>query len=581
MRILLIGGTPAEHAGPSGPTWDGHKDFAASSYGYGIGLLRACALADEEVASRVEIGVRDFPVARTQRALTDGDIEAILAWQPDVVGLSCACWSVHALVETAARLRAAAPRIRLLAGGPAFAGAPAALAHASPALDVIGYGEGETAFVELCRRGFADLGEVPGIVWRSEGRLVENPPPAPVDLAALPSPYLDAGFRPSSEAVLFEPSRGCRYRCAFCGWSTLRGRVRYAPRDRVAAEVAWAVRSGYRAANFCDTAVNHDTGHMRDLVGALLEGDPDRALGMSVFLRHEELDDEQLELLARRPMDEVILGVESANPAALRSCGKRPLSFADFERKLEALGRVGCRVTMSLMSGLPGDTIESFERTLDWAEGLVETMPEVIGSVCCFWLAVLPGTRYEALADKHGFEAAPRGTPYIVRSRDFAPEQLIRVARTLVDRVEHNPRLRCEQVHREAAELTRAEDLVPMLAGGGRPVSPPCAAPARSAPDGERLIRPWAPGQERAGWVLRAAGPGPGETIFRFARASAPSVEVEVRVSARDERRPRPCFSRTARHELSYLGQDARARCGPTLDGLMRAVHALVERNEA
>lgn len=582
MKVALVGGTPFEHAAARGSTWDTRKDFAASSYNYAIGLLKACVLADPEAGRKTTVHLEDFAVTRTQRQLTDAQLEALLASEPDVVGFSCACWNVHLFLSAAAQVRAVRPQTAVVLGGPAARKSPELLLQASASVDVVVSGDGERAFVELCRRELRDPSGIADVAYRDGSRIVVGPTSTTaLDLADLPSPYVTGAFSPHAESLLVEPSRGCRFRCRFCSWSTRNGGVRYAPRSRVASELAWAARHGYPGAGFCDSAINHDTARFRELSEAVLEGDPARALKLSVFLRHEELDPEQLGILRARPFQEIILGIESIHAAALASVGKRPLDPNELERTLGELGETGSRVTLSLMSGLPGDTVRGFEQTLDYVEALQRRMPDVVSGICCFWLAVLPGTRYEADRERFGFETASWGTPYVVRSLDFSESDLRELARILVERTRRNPHLYCEQVHVDVVEAGPGVALDDVLSGTGA-VAPARAARERRGPaeTSASLLAPWASGELRDGWVLTRVEPTGGEVTYVFARHSD-GLEVSVRISPRDAERPRSCFSRTRRHEIYYLGRPPAALAGPALEELLTGVTRLVERNEA
>jgi len=578
MKVVLVGGTPYEHSAARGPSWDARKDFADSSYNYAIGLLKACALADPEASRATTIHLEDFAVKRTQRRFDDAQLHALLAQEPDVVGFSCACWNVHLFLAAAAQVRAERPDTVIVLGGPAARNRPARLLEASPSVDVVVCGDGERAFVELCRRGFDDPSGIADIAFRDGDRILLGPTSkTALDLAELPSPYIDGTFVPRAQSLLIEPSRGCRFRCRFCSWSTRSGGVRYAPPARVAAEVAWATRGGYSGASFCDSAINHDTTRFRELSDAVLEGDPAGALRLSVFLRHEELDAEQLAILRARPFQEIILGLESIHATALAGCGKRPIDAAALERTLAELGATGSRVTLSVMSGLPSDTVRGFEQTLDYVEGLQRRMPDVVDAICCFWLAVLPGTRYEADRESLGFATPSWGTPYILRSRDFSEMDLRQMATILVERTRHNPRLFCEQVHVDVVEASDRE-LEAVLAGDGAGTSETRAVASVAAADAS-LLAPWSVREARDGWVLtRVEGSG-GEITWWFARAAG-GVEVAVRVCPRDVARPQACFSRTRRYEIYYVGQPGPDLAGPALDALLTGVTRLVERNE-
>ncbi|MBI5534490.1 MAG: B12-binding domain-containing radical SAM protein [Deltaproteobacteria bacterium] len=575
MKIVLVAVTPAEHAigTPGAP----NRDFAFSSYNYAIGLLKACALDDPAARQRVEISLRDLPVSRTYDALSPAQLQDILAEEPDVVGLSCYCWSLDVLLDAAAALKKQRPRLVVLAGGPSVSFDATRALSRSDALDIVVRGEGEDAFVELCRRGFARPWEVPNVTCRdAQGQVVGHPDEGIIeDLARLPSPYLTGALQPQAPTLLLEPSRGCRFRCAFCAWSTRRGGMRHASPKRIGAELRWAIDHGYQGVNFCDTAINHDTESLRALCDLLARHDPERKLSLSLFVRHERLDQEQIDLLAGLRCDEIILGFESTNPAALKACGKAPLDRAAFESRLQALQQAGHRVTLSIMSGLPGDTVDGFRATLDYLEGLMARFPECINFVCCFWLAVLPGTRFSAMAQERGFETLQRGTPYLMSSRELGSEELIQMARVLVERVHRNPRFRCEEIHREVAASGRIDQ------AARRPLSvSQVAGHAGTLDEFAALLSPWKAGERRGIWELVdlcAAPAGEGLVTYRF-RAAAGQGEAYVTLSALDP--SRPCFARTRGYNVYYRSEHEVGLAQGSVARLASVVARLITGNE-
>jgi radical SAM superfamily enzyme YgiQ (UPF0313 family) len=581
VKVVLIAGTPAEHAvgapGASG------RDFAFSSYNYAIGLLKACALNDAAASQNVDIALRDLPVARMHDALSTAQLDNILSEQPHVVGLSCYCWSVDLLLDAAATLKQARPGLIVLAGGPSVSFDARAALERAPELDIVVRGEGEAAFVELCRRRFERPWEVPNVVSRDPLGMIREHPEERIaeDLNALPSPYLTGVLAPQTPTLLLEPSRGCRFRCSFCAWSTRQGGIRHASMDKLAQEVRWARAHGYLGLNFCDTAINHDTSTLRALCELLQREDPNRSLSLSVFVRHEQLDQEQIELLASIRCDEIILGIESTNPVALKGCGKAPWAREPFEQRLLALQRPGHRVTLSIMSGLPGDSVQGFRTTLDTLEDLIARMPECINFVCCFWLAVLPGTRFAAMAADHQFQTLKRGTPYLIESRDWSSQDLIQAARILVDRVAHNPRLRCEEIHRAVATSGKIDSAgAPGPRGSLRSQPSRPIQPVDAAEPFTRLLSPWTVGQRRGGWIweqIEVAAAPEGSVSFRFRPVQGVDA---VRVTLSDLDPGRPCFARTQRYNVYYCCDHDAAVPQKSAATLASVVAGLIARNE-
>lgn len=554
MRVVLVAATPAEHAIGSGFKRD-RKDFAFSSYNYAIGLLDACVRADPELRETVDIARRDLPVPRFQTALSDAQLEDILAENPDVVGLSCYCWSLDLFLDAARRLKQSKPGVFVLLGGPSASFGADALLRANPSVDAVARGEAEESFLQLCRAGFREPWRIAGVTARDgEGAIHHDDSAAcDVDISRQPSPYLAGVLRPEAPSLLIEPSRGCRFRCSFCSWSARRGPIRHQPRQRLADELRWATANGYRGASFCDTAVNHDTNRLRELVEVICEADPERKLAFSLFLRLERLDDEQLELLKHVRCEELIIGLESIHEAPLRNVGKPPIDRAALESRLSRLARDGHRVTLSIMSGLPGDTVEGFGATLDYLEEVMQRIPDAINFVCCFWLAVLPGTRFSERSRELGFETIGCGTPYVVRSKDFRPQDLVAMARMIVERADRNPRFRCEEIHREAASIgaVPAPDSATARAPSSQSGPPPSASRL------EMLLSPWTPGQRRGAWIFVGASPpmaGEGIGTFSFRHGSSRFV-LHVNLAARDD--SRACFARTGRHNLYYRSEGA------------------------
>ncbi len=560
MRVVLVAGTPAEHS-IEVPGREGFKDFADQSYNYAIGLLKACAL-EKSGRTDLDIVLHDLPLARTTETLSESQIDAILAMEPDVVGFSCYAWDLHVFVKAAWQLKQRRRSLVTLLGGPSASGQARRLLEAYPFLDIVVRGEGEWPFIALCASGFRNLETIAGISYRTSSGTVEEvgDPGLVPDLTQLPSPYLSGHFTPDSPSLLIEPSRGCKFRCSFCSWSTKGGGLRQAGKERLLAEVQWALKQGYRFVNFCDTAINHDTQVLAEFCDTLNQADPEHRLAYSVFLRQESLDDAQFAILEHMRFDEIILGLESIHPEPLKACGKRPLDIPEFERRLARLGRAGQKVTLSFISGLPGDSVQGFGQTLAYLEDLQSRMPDLVNILCCFWLSVLPGTRFEAKKEEYGFTFLPRGTPYILGSKDTTTQDLVAMSKLLVEYASRNEHFRCEEIHRDAAE--------------GR--FPP-SAQSQGSVGGVRL--PALPGRARQfqGWDLVLAdtqGSGQRLGTYKYQRLGH---TLEVMVERRSD--SKPCFLRTQRLNLYY--HVAGPGPEPTeVPSLVRRLAEVLERGE-
>jgi hypothetical protein len=101
--------------------------------------------------------------------------------------------------------------------------------------------------------------------------------------------------------------------------------------------------------------------------------------------RSEFLDAEMADLFAAVHCT-LQIGLQSAHDAVLKNIS-RSFDPADFEVKILLLHQVGVPYGFDLIYGLPGDSLQGFEASLDFAMGLVPNHLDV------FRLSVLPGTR--------------------------------------------------------------------------------------------------------------------------------------------------------------------------------------------
>jgi len=82
------------------------------------------------------------------------------------------------------------------------------------------------------------------------------------------------------------------------------------------------------------------------------------------------LDKEKLTLMRQLGVNRLSIGLQSADNAELKTLG-RIHSYEEFLKNYETAREVGfCNINVDLMSGIPGQTIESFERTLRTVAGL-------------------------------------------------------------------------------------------------------------------------------------------------------------------------------------------------------------------
>ncbi len=340
----------------------------------------------------------------------------VLLHRPDVVGLGLYVWNQHAARRVAAILKREEPRLLVVGGGPWVSAEAEEFARENPDFDVIVSGDGEAPFAEVVDRALSGTGTacfagIPGTVVRVGDDLVATPR-VKVDPNAYPSPY-QMGLLDIRYSVRMTVRRGCGMRCRYCNWGG--GFSVPLSRERLAQDIAWAVRQGSDEVWIVDSALNRRPSDLARVAAAMDLGDPDGRLGTCAFLDWRAVDPAGLDLLRRCRLGTAEVGLQTTNPAALRLAGRR-LDLGRFEQVVSTLREQG-EVVVDIILGLPGDDPEGFRRTVDYLAGLDVR-------VQLFLLMALSGSEYSRDRERYGLEFNGDEVPYLRRSRTFSHEDL-------------------------------------------------------------------------------------------------------------------------------------------------------------
>ncbi len=276
------------------------------------------------------------------------------------------------------------PDVPLLGLGRLNEATTARLLAAAPALPGAIFGEPEFGAVAvadaLARDRDADWSAAEGVMVRGvDGPMVATPPRE--DLAGSPTPAWDLlregsyPFSPHQQtaAPVFTvfASRGCPFRCSYCETGR-QPRWTIRPPEEVLAELrGLRGRYGVESVFFGDADFVVDRRKTTALI-ELLRRERPPGLTWSCMARTDAVDDELLGAMADAGCWNVLFGVESFEPSALRASRKN-LDPATVEPAVRAARAAGIEVIASAMIGLPGDSPAGVRRTV---EGLVALEPD-------------------------------------------------------------------------------------------------------------------------------------------------------------------------------------------------------------
>lgn len=384
----------------------------------GAASVAAALRAAGALAGRVEVALVEAEPEAAPEALAG----LIAAEKPAAVGFSIYCWNRAALSSASRLLRSRNPGLVLFAGGPETTADPLGVI-AEAGLDFAVVGEGESAAVAaiatLLEGNRGALSSIPGIALAGQGEAPSRAPPE--DPAALASPWLSGILDPARYGgALWELTRGCPYRCAYCYESKGEPGIRRLPIERIEAELELFAASGISQVFVLDPTFNAD----RDRAAKILDLVRERGRGIrwKFEVRAELLD----RALARRFAAiscSLQIGLQSANPEVLATIG-RNLDRELFRRKIALLDEAGVTFGLDLIYGLPGEDLAGLRASLDYAIALQPNHLDL------FPLALLPATELADRAGELGIEADP-SPPYLVRSTRELQAPELRMAAAL------------------------------------------------------------------------------------------------------------------------------------------------------
>jgi anaerobic magnesium-protoporphyrin IX monomethyl ester cyclase len=308
---------------------------------------------------------------------------------PKMVGIGCATPNFLVAHRLAEHLKRHLDVVTVLGGIHASSVPREILAH-HPEFDVLVVGEGEETIVELTaiidRYGLdpQHLRPVKGIAYHHHGQVVLNSRRAmQADIDTLPFPARDlVGFEKYKSPAHLElgkrtanmiTSRGCPARCTFCeSWRTLGNKFRGHSPAYIVAEIEHLVHTyGVEHVVFNDDTFTWDMQRAREFCELLM----DKHLGVTwfCFSRVDTVTRELLALMKRAGCVSVNFGVESGDEQMLNMM-KKGATVAQARQALRWSRELGFKTLASFLFGMPGETRDSIERTINFA---IELNPHI------------------------------------------------------------------------------------------------------------------------------------------------------------------------------------------------------------
>jgi radical SAM superfamily enzyme YgiQ (UPF0313 family) len=381
----------------------------------------ACIAAATESAGH-EVRLLDLLIEKDPQLAVE---QTVRAFNPDVIGISVRniddqkMRNPRFLLDQArnvviwCRQTSTAP---LILGGAGFSILPQDILDYLDA-DLGVQGEGELIFPELLQRleRGANMDGLPGLFQKGKSAPVRRTYVKDLDTLPLPDPStLAATLSGATDApVPVQTRRGCPLSCSYCSTPTIEGKlVRWRSPESVVNWLAQWKQEGFRNFYFVDNTFNLPPSYAMRLCSKI---DSARLnISWRCILFPGGLNLSLIEALAKAGCQEVSLGFESGSDSMLRRLNKQ-YALEDVRRASDLLRRRSIRQRGFLLLGGPGETKESAEESLEFAESLnLDMLHLSIG------IRIYPNTRVAEVAREEGILSSDKDLLlprfYVVRS---------------------------------------------------------------------------------------------------------------------------------------------------------------------
>jgi anaerobic magnesium-protoporphyrin IX monomethyl ester cyclase len=355
--------------------------------------------------------------------------EFVQRFRPHIVGITANTPQVKQAWRTAKQIKEVYD-CPIVLGGPHVSVLPEESCE-KPYVDIVARGEGEETWIDICNRLDAFLQDQPdfhsdafmhpeneifadclGVTYKtSDGQIHNNADrPTIADLDSLPWPAYHlfkmgsyTNLQPATDHVdgarsfSILTSRGCPYRCTFCSQSIMPIKWRSRSPESVLAEWRHLVEDlGAQEIGILDDSANIRVKRLEETANLIIENNLNHVPWIFVNgIRANLASKELLSLLKKAGLKRTAFGVETGDPEIMKTIDKK-IDMETIRQAFKNSKEVGLETMGFFIIGLPGETRQSMQRTIDFA---IELDPLIANFSM---MTPYPGTKVYEIVKRQG-----------------------------------------------------------------------------------------------------------------------------------------------------------------------------------
>lgn len=339
----------------------------------------------------------------------------ILDYRPDILGVTSTTENRFQSFKLIKLAKNAYPQALTILGGPHASMAAKDCLENISELDIVAHSEAELTMIDLCQaisrgKDIDNLKNVSGISFRSQGKIVMNPPQSPImDLDNLPYPafhlipfekynfQFEVPGKGMLPAVNMMTSRGCPFDCNFCATPINWGRhVRMRSPENVIDEIELLIQKySTKVFFFFDDTFNANPKRVERICDLILERQ------LEIFwkcdIRLDLIDKPLLEKMQRAGLFHLSFGLEAGSERIRNEIVNKKINIEDFHNVVQWCLDLGIIPNAFFIFSHPTETWEEAQETIKIIE---QYQAKIEGSIAI--LHVYPGTPLEKTAREKG-----------------------------------------------------------------------------------------------------------------------------------------------------------------------------------
>lgn len=306
-------------------------------------------------------------------------------------------------ISIAKKIKRRYPNLKIFAGGPTVDICCEHIYREFDGFDALAYGEGEETIVMLAEfvQGRVELEKIPNLIIRRDGKIITTSAKKVKNLNNLPFPvydedvYLSMRGNKKVKVIVFDESRGCPYRCAFCNHREKSGTfTRTKTAKRIVEEMEFIIKK-YGISSFRFAGSNPPPKLMESIAEEVM------ARGLKVYYhflaRVNFSKEEMFHKMKESGALSVLFGIESGSQYLLDKINKN-CKVSQIKTAVKAAKKAGLFVIGSFIFPLPFENDSTKKETINLVKEL---------KLNGFFInppGVFPGTEWVKNSDKYNIE---------------------------------------------------------------------------------------------------------------------------------------------------------------------------------